>query len=56
MLNQMMMALELPLTYENEERISGIFYLIEIDDQKAHVSWDEIERKLAIEKEAGLLE
>ena len=46
MLNQMMSALDLPLSYENEERISGTLYVIELDNQQAPVLWSEIESRL----------
>ena len=51
MLNQMMSALDLPLSYENEERISGTLYVIELDNQKAPVLWPEIESRLGFARE-----
>ena len=51
MLNQMMAALELPATYDNEVEISGILYLIDIDNQESPVLWPEVARKLGLDEE-----
>lgn len=52
-LNQLMKGLELPLIYENEEKIFGILYLIELDDQKLPVLWPEVSLKLGLTKDTS---
>jgi len=50
-LNQLMKGLELAVTYENEEKIKGILYLIELDDQKRPVEWTEVAKKIGLTEE-----
>jgi hypothetical protein len=54
-LNQMMNALELPLNFENEQKISGVLYLVEIDGQEAPVLWPEVALKLGLAENNGQL-
>ena len=53
-LDQLMKALELPQTFENEENIVGTLYLIELDDQNKHVTWEEVSARLGLNKNPAL--
>ena len=41
-----MEGLGLEVTFENEEKISGTLYVIELDAKEAPVTWRDVEKKL----------
>ena len=55
-LNRLMEGLAPEATFENEEKISGTLYVIELDAKEAPVTWRDVEKKLGLLQETNLTE